>query len=200
MEKEIGSIFATLKEFCSMLLGANLHVLTNNQNLTFDTLKTQRVLRWHNKVEEFLPALYYIEGPHNILADNFSWLHCLVTRTEIAEGKNRVDPAVVSDDEDELYFLEQEYAGLNDKEILQALEYYLDLPEMPPPDHNPLNDVHIREQHQLDMKLLALQAKYLDNYVIFQLDDDIDNITCYKKDPTQGIGKLPCPNQWWLKL
>jgi hypothetical protein len=40
------------------------------------------------------------------------------------EGKNLVDPAVVSDDEDELYFLEQEYAGLNDDEIWQALGCY----------------------------------------------------------------------------
>ena len=65
--------------------------------------------------------LHYIEGPHNILADNLSQLHCLVTPAQIAEGKSFIDPAVVSEDEDELYFLEQEYTGLNDDEIWQTL-------------------------------------------------------------------------------
>ena len=99
-----------------MLLGADLHVFTDHKNLTFDTLKTQHVLCWRNKVEEFLPTLHYIEGPRNILADNLSRLHHLVTPAQITEGKSLIDPAVVSDDEDELYFLEQEYTGLNDDE------------------------------------------------------------------------------------
>jgi predicted metal-dependent hydrolase len=53
-EKEMLSIVATLEEFHSMLFCANIHMFTNHKNLTFDDLKTQRILRWHNKVEEFL--------------------------------------------------------------------------------------------------------------------------------------------------
>ncbi len=88
MEKEMLSIIATLKEFRSMLLSVDIHVFTDCKNLTFDTLKMQCVLRWRTKNEEFSPILQYIEGPRNILADNLSRLHRLVTPAQIAEGKN----------------------------------------------------------------------------------------------------------------
>jgi hypothetical protein len=38
---------------------------TDHKNLTFDTLKTQYVLHWHTKIEEFSPIMHYIEGPYN---------------------------------------------------------------------------------------------------------------------------------------
>jgi hypothetical protein len=81
-----------------MLLSADIHVFTDHKNLTFDTLKTARVLCWHTKIEEFSPILHYIKGPCNILADSLSRLHHLVTPAQIAEGKELVEPTVISNE------------------------------------------------------------------------------------------------------
>jgi hypothetical protein len=194
MEKEVLSIVATLEEFRSMLLGADIHVFTDHKNLTFDTLKTQHVLRWHTKIKEFSPILHYIKGPRNILADNLSRLHRLVTPAQIAEGKKLVAPAEVSiEEEDEEYFLDQEYSGLYNEGVWECIECYLNLPDTPHPDENPLNFAHICELQQQDKQLLALQVKNLDNYVNLQLDDNVDDIICCNKDSTQPNWKIVLP-------
>jgi hypothetical protein len=96
-----------------MLLCADIHVFTVHKNLTFDTLKTQPVLCRQMKIEEFLPILHYIEGPRNIVANNLSRLHCLVTPAQIVEGKKLIEPVEVSnEEEDKANFLDQEYSGL----------------------------------------------------------------------------------------
>jgi hypothetical protein len=116
------SIIATLKEFQGMLLGADIHVFMDHKNLTFDTLKMQCLLRWHTKSEEFSPILHYIEGPCNILADNLSRLHCPVTPAQIVEGQKLVELAVVStEEEDKVYFLDQEYCGLFDEDVWKCI-------------------------------------------------------------------------------
>jgi hypothetical protein len=145
------SIVATLEEFQSMLLGADIHVFTDHNNLTFDTLKTQCVLRWRIKIEEFSPMLHYIKGPCNILANNLSRLHCLGTLAQIAEGKKLVEPAEVSiEEEDKVYFLDQEYSGLYDENVWECIECYLNLPDTTHLDENPLNYAHVRELQQQD--------------------------------------------------
>ncbi len=137
---------------------------------------------------------HYIEGLHNILADNLSRLHCLVTPAQIAEGKKLVEPAEVSNKaEDKAYLLDQEHSGLYDNEVWECIECYLNLPENPHPDKNPLNYAHICELQQHDKQLLALQVKYPGNYVNLQLDDDINDIICYKNDPPQPNRKIVLP-------
>jgi hypothetical protein len=56
-----------------------------------------------------------------------------------------------------------------------------------------LNYAHIHELQQQDEQLLALEIKYPDNYVNLQLDSDVDDIICYKKDPTQPDCKCVLP-------
>jgi hypothetical protein len=187
MKKEMLSIVATLEEFQGMLLGADIHAFTNHKYLTFNSLKTQHVLCWRTKIEEFSPILHYIEGLRNILADNLSRLHCLVTPAQIAVGEKLVEPAEVSNEEEEkVYFLDQEYSGLYNEDVWECTECYLNLPDTPHLDENLLNCAHICELQQQDEQLLALQVKYLDNYVKnLQLDDNVDDIICYKKVPTQ---------------
>ncbi len=46
---------------------------------------------------------------------------------------------------------------------------------------------------QQDNKLLALQVKYPDNCVNLQLDDNVNDIIYYKKDPTQPNWKIGFP-------
>ncbi len=118
-----------------------------------------------------------IKGPRNILADNLSRLHCLVTPAQIAEGKKLVEPAAESNkEEDEAHFLDHKYSGLYDEDAWECTECYLNLRNTPQPDKNPLNYAHIHELQQQDKQLLALQVKYPDNYVNLQLDDDDDDI------------------------
>jgi hypothetical protein len=56
-----------------------------------------------------------------------------------------------------------------------------------------LNYALIRELQQQDKQLLALQVKNPDNYVNLQLDDNADDIICYKKDSTQPNWKIVLP-------
>eukprot|EP00956_Cyclotella_meneghiniana_P018216 scaffold30157_cov48-Cyclotella_meneghiniana.AAC.1 len=192
------SIVATLEEFRNMLIGAEIHVHTDHKNLTFNNdIKTQRVLRWRTKIEEFLPYVHYIKGEKNVLADNLSRLNRLPEPASLAKGKKLVEPAVVSDDEeesdDEAFFLEQEFSGLYDQTIWECIECYLNLPDSETPEENPLSYAHIREQQQQDQQLLALLDKYPDNYYYDNLDDDMNDIVCWRKHKDDYDWKIALP-------
>ncbi len=73
-----------------------------------------------------------MRGPRNILATtiqgSIAWF--LVTPAQIAEGKKLVGPTEVPiEEEDEVYFLDQEYSGLYDDKVWECIECCLNLPE-----------------------------------------------------------------------
>jgi hypothetical protein len=76
IDKELLCVVATLKEFRSMLLGAELHIYTHHKNLLNVGNLSERRLCWISYVDEYGPTLHYIEGPHNVIADTFLRLSC----------------------------------------------------------------------------------------------------------------------------
>lgn len=73
-EKELLSIVETLKEYKGILLGHEIRVSTDHQNLTYDNLNSDRVHRWRLFLEEFHLELKYIKGKANWVADALSRL------------------------------------------------------------------------------------------------------------------------------
>ena len=80
IDKELLCVIATLHEFCSMLLGAELHIHTDHKTILNVGDSSERHLHWISYVDENSPTLHYIEGLHYVIADTFSRLSRQDTR------------------------------------------------------------------------------------------------------------------------
>jgi len=73
-ERDLLSIVEVLKEFRNILLGQQICVHTDHENLMYKTFNSDRVMRWRLYIEEYSPDLKYIKGEHNVVADALSRL------------------------------------------------------------------------------------------------------------------------------
>ena len=84
IEKELLSIVETFREFCSILLGSQVCVYTDHQNLThkLTSFTTQRILQWCLLLEEFQPTFCYKHGITNFIANALSRVPTSITERE----------------------------------------------------------------------------------------------------------------------
>jgi hypothetical protein len=118
IDKELLCVIAALKEFRSMLLGAELHIYTDHENILNVGNSSERRLRWISYVDEYGPTLHYIEGPCNVIVDTFSRL----SRKDVPSalvGKKVTHIVSNSESNNEIESLGSSLT--DDKEILECL-------------------------------------------------------------------------------
>ena len=152
-ERELLSIVETLKEFRTILLGQELIIHTDHENLTYKHFNSDRVMRWRLFIEEYSPDLRYIKGELNIAADALS-------RLDI--GNPPMEEAHFTE------ALRSEYYALDDS----------DLPETA----YPLSYALLGKQQSKDKKLLAVMKKSNSPYLIkpFTGGGKTRDLICFK--------------------
>lgn len=90
MEKELLSVVTTFNKFCPLLLGAEIHVFTDHNNLiysTVSTLNTERVLCWRLFLEDYAPVFQIRLIPDHILAEFLS-CYALAEKDSTSDSHN----------------------------------------------------------------------------------------------------------------
>ena len=120
----------TLKEFRNILLGQQIIVHTDHENLTYKKFNSDRVMRWRLFIEEYSPDLKYIKGTKNVVADALSRLaHTDADISDDLEAFYFIMECLTKDKEDKVFdydFHPLAYANLDkaqqaDKDIKKIL-------------------------------------------------------------------------------
>ncbi len=118
IDKKLFCVIATLQEFCSILLGAELHVHTNHKNILSIGDSSQHQLSCISYVNEYGPEFHYVEGSLNVIAYTFSrLLRNDVSSPLVGKKTDNVASNSESDNEYDSLFL----SLLDDREILDCL-------------------------------------------------------------------------------
>src|SRR5210317_1941473 len=156
-ERELLSIVETLKEFQNILLGQQIIVYTDHENLTYKNFNSDRVMRWRLFIEEYSPDLKYRKGEKNIVADALSRLNL----TQLPRNEGFFTTEVEAD----LYC----YAKTK-KQVQQEEE-----------EHCPLTYQLIGKEQSKDVKLMSLATAKMKGYNIatFLAADKKWDLICY---------------------
>ena len=202
MEKELLSLVMTLKEYRSMLLGAELHCFTDHKNLTFANLNSQRVLRWRAYVEEYDPKIYYLEGKLNVVADAYSRLPRFDGLGAV-EGKEDANMTPLQlDPMAETLIADAMFCGTDDVQLYECLSHYrapvteMSYMNMPSTEENPLRYSWLLQAQQEDETLMQRCNDQQNHNYSWQLFKDI-TLGCYCKDPSdeKECWKIVLPDQ-----
>jgi transposase InsO family protein len=184
MEKELLSIVETLKEFRTMLYGCKaLHVHTDHRNLTYNTLNSQRVLRWRLFLEEYNPIFHYIKGTENTLADALSRLPRSAGQSDAGpyQRKSPSDIKPTSTETDESFAASAFSILTDDRDMLECFLNYPTVNE----DHPfALAFEAIAKAQNEDNNLLQSLASNKTKFGRFQMNDKV-NLICYIPDMNQ---------------
>ena len=151
IEKELLSIVETLREFRGILLGSDVRVYTDHQNLThkLTLFTTQRVLQWRLLLEEFRPTFRYRQGVTNFIADALSQVPMALTERESTRTDLRDKQA------------KQHELSMPDINLLDA---FLEHPVFDEEGRVPIQFSTIYEYQQNDQTVTQLPIEKLDAY------------------------------------
>ncbi len=125
-DKELLSNVMVLTEFCTMLLGAVLHIHTDHLNITTNNTMPNCIIQWLNNIEQFNPYIHFIHGKANVIADTFSWL-------------DHLEESVISKDK-QVFVLEDSISkGMDFANDPLLVERLLHLPPLKIQEINPTN-------------------------------------------------------------